>query len=83
MDIDNILVSNKISSGEKSCKYFIVYVDGSHKIKPLRKMLPKASTYVKSYDGGTKWMYFLIDDDQLLKKYNDIWNKVSKSIKQI
>ena len=26
-------------------------------------------THVKSYDGQTKWMY-LIDDDDLLEKYN-------------
>ena len=25
---------------------------------------------------------FLIEDDELVKKYNDIWNKVSNSIKQ-
>ena len=31
-------------------------------------MLPKASTYVKSYDGQTKWTYFLIVDDDLLEK---------------
>ena len=28
---------------------------------PLYIMLPKASTYVKRYDGQTKWMYFLIE----------------------
>ena len=33
-------------------------------------MLPKTSTYVKSYDGQTKCMYFLIEDDYLLEKYN-------------
>ena len=33
------------------------------KVKPLNMMLPKASTYVKSYDGQAKWMYFLIEDD--------------------
>ena len=33
-------------------------------------MLPKTSAYVKSFDGQTKWMYFLIeDDDNLLEKY--------------
>ena len=33
-------------------------------------MLPKTSAYVKSFDGQTKWMYFLIeDDDDLLEKY--------------
>ena len=26
-------------------------------------------------------MYCLIEDDAFLKKYNDIWNKVSNSIK--
>ena len=31
-------------------------------------MLPKTSAYVKSYDGQTKWMYFLIEDDDLLEK---------------
>ena len=27
-----------------------------------------------SYDGQTKWMYFLIEDDNLLEKYNAIWD---------
>ena len=30
------------------------------------------STYIKSYDGGTKWMYFLIEDKEFLKRYSDI-----------
>ena len=45
-------------------------------------MLPKASAYVKSYDGQTKWMYFLIEDDDLLEKYNTIRAKVSTDIKK-
>ena len=28
-------------------------------------MLPKMKPYVKSYDGQTKWMYFLIEDEGL------------------
>ena len=43
-------------------------------------MLPKTSSYVKSYDGQGKWMYFLIGDN-LLEKYNTIWDKVSTDIK--
>ena len=31
-------------------------------------MLPKIRVYVKSYDGQTKWMYLLIEDDDLLEK---------------
>ena len=41
-------------------------------------MLPKASAYVKSYDGQTKWMYFLI----LFRKNMNIWDKVSADIKK-
>ena len=53
-----------------------------HKVKPLHKMLPKTSVYVKSYDEQTKWMYFLIENDDLLEKYNTIWDKVSADIKK-
>ena len=45
-------------------------------------MLPKTSTYVKSYDRQTKWMYFFIEDDDILKKYNTIWNKISADIEK-
>ena len=44
-------------------------------------MLRKTSTYVKRYDGQTKWMYFLIENDGLLEKYRTIWDKVSADIK--
>ena len=45
-------------------------------------MFPKTSPYVKIYDGQTKWMYFLIEDDDLLEKYKTIWDKVSTDIKK-
>ena len=35
-------------------------------------MFPKTSAYVIGYDGQTKWMYFLIEDDDLLERYNNI-----------
>ena len=45
-------------------------------------MLPKTSAYVKGFGGQTKWMYFLIEDDDLLEKYITIWDKVSANIKK-
>ena len=51
------------------------------KVNPLQIMVPKGSAFVKGYDGQTKWMYFLIEDDELLEKYNTIWDKVSADIK--
>ena len=44
-------VSNKISSGEKTYKYFVGYLYGDYKINLLHLMLPKTSKYVKSFDG--------------------------------
>ena len=55
-----VFVSNKISFGDKSRKYFIKYLHNDHKVKPLHIMLPKTRAYVKVYDGKTKWIYFLI-----------------------
>ena len=45
-------------------------------------MLPKTSTYVKSYDGQTKWIYFLTEDNDLFKNYNTFLEKVSANLKK-
>ena len=58
VDIEKVLVSNKISFGEKNYKYFISYLYNDDKVQPLHIMLPKTSACVKSYDEQTKWMYF-------------------------
>ena len=68
VDIEEVLVSKKISFGEQNYKYFIGYLYNGNKVNPLNIMLPKTSIYVKSYDGQTKWMYVLIEDDDLLEK---------------
>ena len=67
VDIEKVLVSNKISFGEKNYKYFIGYLYNDNKVKPLHILLPKTRAYVKSYDRQSKWMYFLIEADELLK----------------
>ena len=54
--IEKILVSNKISFGEKKYKYFIGYLYNDHKFNSLDKVLLKTSARVKCYDGQTKWM---------------------------
>ena len=83
VDTQRMQLSNMVSSGEKNYKFFIGYKDNDHKIKALRIMFPKTSAYVKSCDGETKWMYFFIEDDELLEIYNDIWNKVSNKASTI
>ena len=68
VDIEKVLVSNKISFGEKNYKYLIGYLYNDSKVKPLHIMLPKTSAYVKSYDGQIKDLYFLIEGDILLER---------------
>ena len=43
-------------------------------------MLAKISG--QTYNGQTKSMYFLTEDDDLLEKHNTIWNKVSADRKK-
>ena len=43
-------------------------------------MFRKTSAYVKSYDRQTKWMYFMVEDNDLLEEYTTIWDKVSADI---
>ena len=62
IDIEKVLASNKISFGDKNYKFFIGCLYNNNKFKPLHIMLPKTSAYVKSYDGQTKWMCFLMED---------------------
>ena len=40
-------------------------------------MLPQSSAYVESCDRQTKGIYFLIENNDFLEKYNTIWDKVS------
>ena len=66
----------------KSYKYFTGYLHNDHKVKTLDIMLPKTRTFIKLYDRETKWMYFLIEDGDLLEKDDNIWNKASDYIKR-
>ena len=80
-DIEKVLLSNKISFDEKGYKCFICYLYDDNKIKPLNIILPETSAYVKSYDGQTEWMNFLIEDYDILEKCNTVWDKVSADFK--
>ena len=51
------------------------------KIRPLWIFLPNMSAYRKDFD-ETTYIYFLIKDDDLLEKYNEIWVKVKNIIKK-
>ena len=79
--IDKVVLPNKICFGEtKNCKYFIGYLHNVDEVKLLYIMPPKTSASIKSYYRQSKWMYALIEDKGLLKKYKTNWDKVSADI---
>ena len=66
IDIDKIVVSNKVSFGKKSFRYFIGYKDVK-KIRPWCIFHPKVSAYRIDF-GETKYISFLIKDNELSEK---------------
>ena len=80
IDINKIVVSNKVFFGKKGFKYFIDYKHVK-KIRPSCLFLPKMSAYRRGFDEN-KYIYFLIKDDELLEKYNKILEKVKHMIKK-
>ena len=47
-------------------------------------MLPKTvHFFFLIYGEQTKWIYFLIEDDELLEKFNTLWDNVSTDIRKM
>ena len=80
IDINEIVVSNKVSFGKKGFKYFIGNKDAI-KIRPFYIILPKVSAYRRDFDEN-KYMSFLRKYDELLEKFNETWVKVQNSTKK-
>ena len=77
IDVNIILVSKEEPYGAKtSFKYFIGYNDNDV-IGPLRIKLPQMTGHVRKFDSNAT-MSFKISNRLLLKKYNQIWNKIKR-----
>ena len=68
LDIEKIVVSNKVSVGKKLSKYLIGYKDAK-RIRVLCIFLQKMNAYRRDFD---EIYIFLIKNNELLKKYNEI-----------
>ena len=76
-DVNKILVSNKEPYGTKnSFKYFIGY-DDNDVIRPLCVRLSQVTGCARKINENTA-MSFKVNNKQLLKDYNKIWEKVEK-----
>ena len=75
VDINNIVVSNKVKNNNETSKYFIGYLNDIGDDSPLCIILPQMDGYIKYFENGGKNMSFKIEDDEVYIKCNQIWNK--------
>ena len=77
IDVNKILVSKKELYGTKNAlKYFIGYNDDDV-IRPLCLRLLQMTGYARKFNENAT-MSFRVNNKQLLKNYNKIWEKVEK-----
>ena len=79
VNVDQIVVSDKFKHNNEGFKYFIGYQEGEI-VKPLCIILPQMSGYIKYFENGGKNSSFLIKDDNVLNKYNKIWNVIKNKL---
>ena len=64
VNVDQIVVSDKVKHSDEGCKYFIGNQEGEI-VKPLCIIFPQMSGYIKYFENGDKNMSFLIKDDEM------------------
>ena len=79
VNIHQIVVSDKFKHSDDGFKYFIGYKEGEI-VKPLCIILPQMTGYIKYFENGGKNMSFVIKDDDVLDKYNEIWDKIKETL---
>ena len=72
-------MSDKFKHNDDSFKYFIGYKDGEI-VKRLCIILPQMTEYMKYFENRRKNMSFVIKDNDVLDKYNEIWDKIKGTL---
>ena len=79
VEVDQIVVSDKLKHNNKVFKHFIGYQEDEI-VKPLCIILPKMSGYIKYVKNGGKNMSFLIKDNEVWNKYDKIWEVIKDKL---
>ena len=80
VDLNEIVVSNKLKINDTTYKYLCGYLNNDF-IQPLCVILPQMSEYIKYFDDGGKNMSFVTDHEEVYEKYNEMWEVVRKLLK--
>ena len=79
VNVDQIVVTDKFKHSDDGFKYFIGYKK-SEIVKPLCIILPQMSGFIKYFEDGGENMSFMIKNDGVLDKYDEIWGKIKDKI---
>ena len=79
VNVNQIVVSDKFKHSNDGFKYFIGCNEGGI-VKQLRIILPQMNAYIKYFENGGKNMSFVIKDDDVLDKYNEIWDEIKETL---
>ena len=77
--VNQIVVSEKFRYSDEGFKYFICYQE-DETVKLLCVILPKMSGYIKYFENDGKSMSFMVKDNSVLNKYNEIWDRVKEKL---
>ena len=80
VDLNKIVVSNKWRINDTTSKYLCGYLNNDT-MQPLCVILPQMNGNIKYFDDGGKNMSFVMDDEEIYEKYNEIWEVVRKLLK--
>ena len=80
VNLNKIVVSNKSKIIDTTYKYSCGYLNNDT-IQPLCVILPQMNGYIKYFDDCGKNMSFVTDDEEIYKKYYEIWEVVRKLLK--
>ena len=78
IDLDSV-DTHKIVVSNKGFKYFIGYQEDEI-VKPLCVILPQMNVYIKYFENGGKNTSFLIKNDEVGEKYEEIWNIIKNKL---
>ena len=79
VNADQIVVSEKFKHSDEGFKYFIAYQEGEI-VKLLCIILPQMTGCIKYFENGGKNISFLIKDDEVWEKYENISNMIKKKL---
>ena len=76
VNVNSIIISDRIKNNNDTSKYYIGYLYDDDVIKSFCIILPQMSGYIKYFENGGKTMPFKIEDEDVYLRYSEISNKI-------